>query len=680
MMATARGIVSGYDARAREIVAQMSLKEKVRLMGGTRTLHMLAEMVLYRHYNRTPYTAGGNARLGVPALAFCDGPRGVVSNHSTCFPVAMQRGAGFDPELEERVGEAIGREIRALGGNYFGGVCINLLRHPAGGRAQEGFGEDPYHVGQMGAALARGVQKHNVIACVKHYAANNQENTRFKVDVTCDERTLREVYLPHFKDVIDAGAASVMGAYNRFRGEQCCHSRHLLRTILKEEWGFEGFTISDFIWGVRETAPAANGGLDVEMPIVRFYGRKLVKAVQRGEVAEVVVDEAARRIVRTLLAFAEAPDPQSAYPRSLVASPEHVALAREVAEKTITLLKNEGPTLPFSRASLKKVALIGKLGAQANIGDHGSSRVYPPHVVTPLEGLQTLLGGEVQVLYCDGNDVAAARQMAGEADAVVFVVGYDHGDEGEFISERTHIGGDRASLSLHSDEIALIQAVAPANANTAVVLIGGSAIMMEEWKALVPAILHAYYPGMEGGTAIAEVLLGVVNPGGKLPFSIPTDAAHLPAFDREAVAVTYDLYHGYTRLDKEGHAPAFAFGYGLSYTTFSQANATFVVHGNEVEAGVDVANTGARAGDQVVQFYVGFENSAVDRPRKLLKGFQRVSLQPGETRRVTMACPLEKLRWYNAEAGAWELEHMTYQAYVGSSSRAEDLLPGEFSL
>jgi beta-glucosidase len=239
-----------YTERAKQLVAQMNLREKVALMSGDYWfLPLILDDLILRHYNRTPIGAGGNRRLQIPQLRFCDGPRGVVSGNSTCFPVSMQRGASFDVELEERVGEAIGREVRAQGGNYFGGVCVNLLRHPAGGRAQETFGEDPFHVGQMGAALVRGVQTHNVIACVKHYALNNQENTRFKVDVTCDERTLREVYLPHFRDCLDAGAGSVMGAYNKFRGEHLCQNEYLLKTVLKGEWAFYGFVISDFVWG-----------------------------------------------------------------------------------------------------------------------------------------------------------------------------------------------------------------------------------------------------------------------------------------------------------------------------------------------------------------------------------------------------------------------------------------------
>src|SRR5215470_17077847 len=343
-----------FARQANGIVAQMRLAEKVALMSGDRSLPLLSiDALLYRHYNRVPYTAGGNTRLGVPPLLFCDGPRGVVPDHATCFPVTIQRGASFDVDLERRVGEVIGKEIRALGGNFFGGVCINLLRHPAGGRGQETYGEDSFHVGHMGAALVQGVQKHNVIACVKHFALNNQENTRFKIDVTCDERTLREVYLPHFKDCIAAGAGSVMSAYNKFRGEHLGHNAYLLRTVLKEEWAFDGFVISDFTWGIRDTVKAATAGLDVEMCNTRFYGQRLIKAVERGDVSAASIDEAAQRIVRTLLRFTQAADPQSHYPKTLVASEEHIALAREVAEKSIVLLKNEASTLPFDRHAVK---------------------------------------------------------------------------------------------------------------------------------------------------------------------------------------------------------------------------------------------------------------------------------------------------------------------------------------
>jgi beta-glucosidase len=474
-----------------------------------------------------------------------------------------------------------------------------------------------------------------------------------------------------------------MGAYNKFRGEHLCNNSYLLRAILKEEWGFDGFVISDFVFGVRDTAAAANAGLDVEMPNIKYYGKRLVRAVERGDVRQAVIDEAALRIVRTLLRFSEAAYPQSHYPETLVASREHVALALEVAEKSMVLLKNEASTLPFDRNKVKKVALIGELGEAANIGDHGSSRVHPPYIVTPLAGLKKLLEPSTQVLYSDGNDLGGARKVASESDAVVLVVGYTYRDEGEFIDFLGGLlrsGGDREDLGLHAREIELIKAVAPENKKVAVVLIGSNAILMEEWKGSVPAILHAFYPGMEGGTAIAKILFGDVNPGGKLPFTIPTDTRHLPDFDKNADHVEYDYYHGYTRLEKAGAEPAFAFGFGLSYTTFGQSNAAFSIQADQVQGVVDVTNTGHRTGDQVVQFYVGFENSAVDRPKKLLRGFKRVTLQPGEVNRVVIACPIQKLSWYNPATSSWELENMEYQAYIGSSSRDEDLLKGTFSL
>jgi beta-glucosidase len=680
---TAQPVASPAAAeRAHDLVAQMTLEEKVELMSGDHNLpQLLLDAFVYRHYNRVPYPAGGNARLGVPPVKFCDGPRGVVAGHATCFPVSMQRGASFDPDLERRVGEAIGAEVRALGGNYFGGVCINLMRHPAGGRAQETFGEDPFHVGSMGAALVKGVQSQNVIACVKHFALNNQEDTRFKIDVTCDERTLREVYLPHFKACVDAGAGSVMSAYNQVRGEYMSQNNYLLTDILKEEWGFSGFVISDFVFGVHETVAAANAGLDIEMPNTKVFGKRLVAAVRKGQVPEAQIDDAAERIVRTLVRFTEAPDPR-AYPRTLVACPEHRALAREIAEKSMVLLKNEGHTLPFDPTAVRTVAVIGELAQEGNIGDHASSQVHPPYVVTPLDGLRRTLGKSVRIRHSSGKNVAAARRLAAKADAVIVVVGNRHNDEGEFLSPVPFlkVGGDRASLRLKPEDAALIRAVAPANPNTAVVLIGGSVFIMEEWKDAAPAILHAFYPGMEGGTALANVLFGWVNPGGKLPFTIPTDEAQLPPFDREATHVEYDRYHGYTRLEKAGQTPAFAFGYGLSYTTFHLTDPRFAVAGDQVIASVTVTNAGARAGDEVVQLYVGFDGSTVERPKKLLRGFQRVSVPAGESRTVEIACPLASLRWYNPERKAWEMESMAYHAYIGTSSRAEDLLAGAISL
>lgn len=670
------------DQWARELVDQMSTKEKVQMMTPIvkSTAHFMVEMASNgMKYNQESYQAGGNERMNIPTMRFFDGPRGMVSGEATCFPVAMARAASFDRDLEYRVGQVVGKEIRANEGNYFGGVCINLLRHPAGGRAQEAYGEDSYMLGQMGTSLMKGVQSHNVMACIKHYAFNNQENTRFEINVEADERVAREVYLAHFKECVDNGAASLMGAYNLFRGHQCCESPYLLRTVLKEDWGFKGFTITDFMMGSRNTVLAANGGMDVEMPSVQDYGRKLYKAVKAGDVPEEVIDESAFRVARTVLKFESAPDPQPEYPESLIGSQEHIDLALEAAEKSMVLMQNTGEVLPLDASKIKKVLVLGDLAIKENIGDHGSSRVLPAYVVTPMEGLEKHYGSSVEFIHQNGDSIESVKRLAKEVDAVIFVVGYNHDDEGEYVGfGKNPVGGDRKSLRLHAHESELIQQVGPANKNSVVVLIGGSAVIVEEWKEQVGGIIHAFYPGMEGGTAIANTIFGENNPGGKLPFSVASDESHYPDFDRLGLKATYDRYHGYIKLDQDGNEAAFPFGFGLSYTSFTHDNATFTVLEDALELIVDVTNTGAVAGDQVMQLYIGFDNSAVEREHKLLKGFQRLSLLPGESKTVTLTCPFDKLKWYNPDSGKWELEKMEYQAYIGPSSDEEDLIMETF--
>ena len=298
-----------YDRKAQEILEQLSLEEKVSLMCGnlldfTKASRQEIGMLVMgltqeaTHYNVVPYGAGGLEKHGVPPMLFCDGPRGVVCGvgKSTCFPVTMARGATFDKDLEEKIGHAIGKEVRAFGGNLFAGVCVNLPYHPGWGRSQETYGEESFAIGQMGAALTRGVQDEGVMACVKHFAFNQMENARFKVSVTCDQRTEKEVFLPHFKDCIDAGAASVMSAYNRYNGTMCGHNSYLLNEVLKNEWGFDGFVMSDFFYGVKDTVAGANGGQDVEMPVTHFFGDWLVKAVQDSFVSEERINDAALRI------------------------------------------------------------------------------------------------------------------------------------------------------------------------------------------------------------------------------------------------------------------------------------------------------------------------------------------------------------------------------------------------
>ncbi|MGB8451824.1 MAG: glycoside hydrolase family 3 C-terminal domain-containing protein [Anaerocolumna sp.] len=679
-----------YSDKAKEIVNRLTLEEKVSLMGGNWSLEKIMSEAMANesdnHYNKVPYPAGGIKEKEIPPMLFVDGPRGVVcgTGESTCYPVSMLRGATFDTDLEERIGQAIGEEVRAFGGNTFAGVCINLPYNPGWGRSQETYGEESFHLGQMGSSLVKGVQSKNVIACVKHFAFNSMEISRFKVSVDCDKRTEQEVFLPHFKDCIDAGAASVMSSYNLYKGLQCGHHDYLLNQVLKGEWDFDGFVMSDFIWGVKNTVEAANGGQNMEMCCTRFFGDNLVNAVKEGLVPQSKIDDAATRIIRTLTAFTQADDLE--YPKGkYIGNAEHIALAKEAACKGITLLKNSNKVLPFDKSTVKSIALIGKLGKKEVIGDWGSSRVFPAYVVNPYEGLKRIMP-EAEIIYCDGSDIEEAKAVAKKTDAVILVAGYDHDDEGEYISEDDNsgytgaIGGDRLNLGLHGDEIQLIKEAGSLNANSAVVLMGGNMIMMTEWEDSVSAVLMAYYPGQEGGNAIAEILFGEVNPSGRLPFVIPYKESDLPQVNWDTACQWYDYYHGYTKLEKEGIKPLLPYGFGLSYTEYEMTGPSFWADQEKVCASCRVRNSGSVDGTQVIQMYVGFKNSKVDRPVKILRGFHRVDLKSGEEKEVMISCPIDKLKWYDPQAAAWELEPMEYGIYIGSSSDNKDLLAGKIRL
>ena len=669
-----------YDGKAREIVAQMTLEEKIGLMSGNMSmLKMGLDMINGHGYNYKPYPAGGCKRLGVPDLRFCDGPRGVVPGRSTCFPVTMARGASFDRELEERVGEAIAREIRGVGGNFFGGVCINLPYNPGWGRSQEVYGEDSMHMGKMGSALVRGVQKHNVIACIKHYAFNSMEFVRFKVNVKVDRRIEREIYLRHFKECVDAGAAAVMSAYNKYQGEHCGHNNYLLNQVLKGEWDFDGFVISDFIFGVRDTVKGANGGLDVEMPNCNWFSVKKLKAqIKKGTVKEATIDKAAVRIVRTLLAFQEAKDPQEYSPK-LNACDEHIHLAREVAEKSIVLLKNHAHTLPFNAGRTKKVALVGDLNAVQNTGDHGSSWVKRAGADTLLEELQQKFGAG-NTIFIKTKDAGDSIETISKADVVIIMTGMRHGDEGEYVSSFTKIGGDRKeTLGIHQDEIDMITRIGGINKNTAVVLIGGNMLMVDPWFELVPAVIMAFYPGVKGSLATTRVLFGEVNPSGKTPFVIPVKENDLPQVDWLADEQEYGYYHGYTKLEKEGIHPRLPFGYGLSYTTFELGK----IRLKSVQAGTavfeaQVKNTGNQAGGEVVQLYAGWNGSDVDRPVKQLQDFVKVYLESGESRTIELRVQKNDLAYFDEATNTLVEEDIEYTAYIGNSSAEEALVKINF--
>jgi len=591
------------------LVDQMSVKERISLLSGDDPLLAgLNEMVNW--YNRRPIPAGVLPRLGLPGIRFSDGPRGVVMYRSTAFPSSMARAATFDPSLEARIGDVIGVETRTQGANLFAGVCINLLRHPAWGRSQETYGEDPHLVGEMGAALTRGVQRH-VMACVKHYAANSMENSRFWVDVRIDDRDLHDIYLPHFKRVVDEGVASVMTAYNRVNGSFCGHHRYLVTDVLKGQWGFDGFVMSDFTFGVRGPL-AVNTGMDLEMPQTAWF-RFLPALLRRGSVSQDRIDDAARRLVRAQLRFAPRGEPDRYLPAA-VASPQHRELAHEAAARSLVLLRNEPPqpdaepVLPIDTARTTSIAVIGELAAFENLGDRGSSRVYPPEVITVLDGLREAAQRHgIDVHYDDGHDLTSAASLAARCDTAVTVVGTTWRDEGEWVGRH---GGDRRSLRLPTPHEALVRAVGGANASHAVVLMGGSTFATDPVERFAPAIVMAWYPGMEGGRAIAEMLLGEREPEGRLPLTWPTTTTKLPRFRRWARRITYGPLHGYRMMEATNQQPGHWFGHGLSYTTFAWSHPRITAVTSrpdgkrQVTVTIDVQNLGPRPGTEVVQVYV----------------------------------------------------------------------------
>jgi beta-glucosidase len=651
---------AGGDATqlAGELVAQLDLDEKLGCLDGDTPFWPGTVDLGNGGYYEHAWPAAKVERLGIPGLDFADGPRGCVVGASTAFPVSMARGASFDPDLERRIGSAIGEELRASGATYTGAVCMNLLRHPAWGRAQETYGEDPHHVGEMAAALTQGLQQH-VMACMKHFAVNSMENARFQVDVVASERALHEVYLPHFKRVAQAGVASVMSSYNSLNGQWCGENADLLTQTLREDWGWDGFVITDFVFGLRDPVKSVTAGCNVEMPFRQQRAVALANAVAAGELSERQIDARVTETLATFLRFAHVYEGRPE--RGRVACAEHRALARDAATASMVLLRNESSLLPLAAESLRKLAVVGRLAAVPNLGDGGSSNVLQPDVVTPLAGLQSALPG-CEVVHSD-----TGAGVADSADLAVVVVGYTAEDEGEYIhpdtsaklvglfpppdhpltgfpenyqsptpaaqadggdaeAKRFSFGGDRSSLRLSDADEALIRAVAARNQRVVVAVMAGSAVVMP-WLSEVPAALMLWYPGMEGGHALADVLLGRAEPGGRLPFAVPTDESQLVDFDPDATRQEYGLLHGQWWLDANGTAPHLPFGHGLGYTHFELGHATAA----DDHVLVEVRNTGARAGKTVVQVYGSVPDSQHERPARRLVGFCSAQLAAGET-------------------------------------------------
>ncbi len=660
------------DDRARALLSRLNPAQKLAAVtGDTPFWPGMTEML--GEYNVRPWPAGAMPALGVAGIQFTDGPRGVALGASTCFPVSMARGATWDPSLEARVGDVIGVEARAGGANLIGSVCINVLRHPAWGRAQETFGEDPLHLGAMGASLTRGIQRH-VMACVKHFACNSIEDSRYYVDVEVDDRTLHETYLPHFKDCVDAGAASVMSAYNRVNGEHCGESETLLTGVLRKQWGFEGFVVSDFLFGLRDGERALRAGMDLEMPFPNRFERDLPRALASGRLDPARLDDAVLRLLRQQFRFAEVGEP-GRYDRSVVACAEHRELARDVAARSMVLLQNDpvrgAPLLPLDASALRRVAVLGKLAVASNLGDRGSSAVRPPSVVTALDGLREALPN-AKVTHDDGADLTRASDLARDADVAVVVVGLTWREEGEHVApppradvlrvlrpppwrevlpfaralrraSGLHTAGDRAGLGLRPEDEALIRATAAGNPATVVVLIGGSALDIAAWRSKVGAVVMAWYPGMEGGRALADLLLGRVEPRGRLPSVWVDDPSWLPPFDAKAERVTYGALHGQRWLEAQGKRASMPLGFGLTYTRLVRGALRAERRGDVVEVEVDVRNEGARVGNELVMVRATVEGDS--EPSRLV-GFARVDVAAGGEAVARLTVPVARFaRW-----------------------------------
>ncbi len=697
------------EERADDLLGRMTPEEKARMLAGSGWMES------------TP-----NERLGIPAIKMADGPMGVrnwagssavtsaattAPVYATAFPAGIAMASSWDVELVEAEGRAIAQQLKALGRDMILAPTVNIARTPLWGRNFEGYGEDPYLAARMGVAYVRGVQGEGVIPSVKHFAANNQEFERHRIDETIDPRTLNEIYFPAFRAAVqEAGAWAVMNAYNKVNGRWCAESPFLLTDTLRKRWGFKGFVISD--WGsTYSTAGTIDAGMDLEMPggermrtwLARPETRKagndggwlteekVLAAVASGAVKQVTVDDNVRHILRVMFQAGLFDHPHVA--GGEVEKAEHRALARRAATESMVLLKNDGHVLPLDPRRVRSVAVLGPAAAVARPGGGGSSLVRPKDPVAPLDGIREAAGAGVDVRYAlgvpmvgeeAGVDAAKAREeavaLAARSDAAVILVGYSSRLESE--------GFDRASMDLPAGQDDLIEAVAAANKNTVVVVAAGAPIAMTRWSDRVPAVLYAWYGGQEVGHAVGDLLFGMAAPSGKLPVTFPRrieDSTAYGHYPGENLHVEYEegIFVGYRGFDRKKVEPLFPFGHGLSYTTFEYAGLTVspanVKADGKVDVGVQVRNTGSRAGAEVVQVYVHDVESSLPRPEKELKAFGRVMLQPGESRALTFTLDRSALQFFDPAKGDWVAEKGAFDVLVGSSSR-DIRQKGAFSL
>lgn len=646
-----------------QIVGAMGVRQLAKQLGGRRGLHALSLWT----YRLGPYRSGGSPDHDVPPLAFTDGPRGINLGRSTAFPSASSRGASWDPALEHRVGEAMGKEARAQGATAVGSACINLVRHPGWGRAQETLGADPHHVGALGAAHVRGLREH-VLPVVKHFALNSIENSRFFVDVQIDECSLREVYLPHFFETIGAGAGAVMSAYNKVNGTYCGEHPELFR-ILRDDWGFEGFTTSDFILGTRSTVAAMQAGLDQEMPQAWYYRpSRLAKLVKRGELSIERLRDAARRVLRARAACGVL-RPGAAPP---VDTDKHQALALESACASIVVARDLHGLLPVAQGT--RLGVVGRLAAQPNDGSIGSVSVAPPFCVTAIDGLRDAFA---EVIHEPRMKRHAIDKLAAKVDQLILFVGAGPHDEGEYFPLLG--GGDRTSIDLPDAQIRAIEAAAKTGRPPIVVWVGGGLPAFGSWQKSMPCLIMMGHGGMRGGEALARVLAGASIGGGHLTACVANSADELVPFDPSAREVQYDRFFDYRRYDRDGVRPLFWVGHGSAQTSLdaeligvsiaprdgearpveSEPNGWALGTDESLRVSLRVHNRGPMDAAPVVTLFVApapaeiRDAAAVERAPFSLRAFDKRVVATGESVVFTLELPASALAEWDPDRAAW---------------------------
>ena len=689
------------EKRIEKLIKKMTLEEKVGLL----------------HGNSKFYVAGVE-RLGIPEWSLSDGPHGVraeINRHdwayagwtndsASYFPTGTAFAAAWNPELAYRRGEVLGEEARWRKKDVLLGPGVNIIRSPLCGRNFEYMSEDPYMNSVLAVAYIKGLQSRDVACSVKHFAVNNQETNRTTVDVECSERALREIYLPAFKAAVqEGGALTVMAAYNKFRGEFCAENNYLVCKILRNEWGFDGVYVTD--WGAaHSTIPSMEAGLDLEMGTLIdkyedwYYANPLIEAVKSGKIPMSLVDEKVGDVLRVMIKT-NVLDPKKRFGPGSMNTKEHQQATYDAAAEAIVLLKNQNNLLPLDFSSIKSLAVIGDNATRKHSNGGLSSEIKAVYEVTPLEALREKWGDKVDIRFAQGYEklstfvegsnngqssgtfssktqesdalLKEAVEVARTSDVALLVCGLNHDYDTESF--------DRLNMDIPYGQVELIQEVVKANPRTIVVMIAGSPLNMAAVDICSPAIVWAWFNGMEGGNALVDVLSGKVNPSGKMPFTTPVSLDQSPAhalgnFPGRDLKVNYeeDILVGYRWFDTKGLPVVYPFGYGLSYTTFNYSNLNTdkktYDQADTIQATFTLTNTGDREGAEVAQLYVSDPVCSVMRPVKELKSFKKVFLKPGESRRITLDIPVSSLAFYSEAQSQFVVEPGEFILQLGAST------------